>query len=76
MTNIIQLSKSQGFTRMDNEIYEALIGADLSGRELRVALAITVSLPATTWPPRALLQRPSLSWPTCAGRTYLAWLAN
>lgn len=40
MTNVIQLSKSQGFTRMDNEIYEALIGADLSGRELRVALAI------------------------------------
>lgn len=40
MTNVIQLSKSQGFTRMDNELYEALIAADLSGRELRVALAI------------------------------------
>lgn len=40
MTNVIQLSKSQGFTRMDNDLYEALIGADLSGRELRVALAI------------------------------------
>lgn len=25
---------------MDNELYEALIGADLSGRELRVALAV------------------------------------
>ncbi|MCP1651666.1 replication protein [Pseudomonas nitroreducens] len=40
MTNVISLSKSQGFTRMDNDLYEALIGADLSGRELRVALAI------------------------------------
>jgi phage replication O-like protein O len=40
MTNIVQLNKSQGFTRMDNDLYEALIGADLSGRELRVALAI------------------------------------
>lgn len=40
MTNVIQLNKSQGFTRMDNDLYEALIGADLSGRELRVALAV------------------------------------
>jgi phage replication O-like protein O len=40
MTNIVELSKSKGFTRMDNDLYEALIGADLSGRELRVALAI------------------------------------
>jgi phage replication O-like protein O len=40
MTNIIQMHKSQGFTRMDNNLYEALIGADLSGRELRVALAV------------------------------------
>ena len=40
MTNVISLNKSQGFTRMDNDLYEALIGADLSGRELRVALAI------------------------------------
>lgn len=40
MTNVISLIKSQGFTRMDNDLYEALIGADLSGRELRVALAI------------------------------------
>jgi phage replication O-like protein O len=41
MDNVIQLSNTQrGFTRMDNELYEALIGADLSGRELRVALAI------------------------------------
>ena len=40
MTNVISLNKSVGFTRMDNDLYEALIGADLSGRELRVALAI------------------------------------
>lgn len=40
MNNVITLNKSQGFTRMDNDLYEALIGAELSGRELRVALAI------------------------------------
>lgn len=40
MTNIIPLRNTGGFTRMDNDLYEALIGADLSGRELRVALAI------------------------------------
>ena len=40
MTNVVQFSKAQGFTRMDNDLYEALIGADLSGREMRVALAI------------------------------------
>lgn len=40
MTNVITLNKSVGFTRMDNDLYEALIGAELSGRELRVALAI------------------------------------
>tara|TARA_R110000850_G_scaffold275207_1_gene414141 strand:+ start:18708 stop:19511 length:804 start_codon:yes stop_codon:yes gene_type:complete len=40
MNNIFEISKSKGFTRMDNDLYEALIAADLSGRELRVALAI------------------------------------
>ncbi|MBD1555214.1 replication protein, partial [Pseudomonas typographi] len=40
ITNIFQIDKSRGFTRMDNDLYEALIGAELSGRELRVALAI------------------------------------
>ncbi|MBD1602465.1 replication protein [Pseudomonas typographi] len=40
MTNIFPIDKSRGFTRMDNDLYEALIGAELSGRELRVALAI------------------------------------
>lgn len=39
--NVVPLGKNQrGFTRMDNDLYEALIGADLSGRELRVAMAI------------------------------------
>ena len=40
MSNVHQLRNTGGFTRMDNDLYEALIGADLSGRELRVALAI------------------------------------
>lgn len=40
MSNVISLRNTGGFTRMDNDLYEALIGADLSGRELRVALAI------------------------------------
>ncbi len=40
MSNVIPLRNTGGFTRMDNDLYEALIGAELSGRELRVALAI------------------------------------
>jgi phage replication O-like protein O len=42
MSNVIQLHASNpgGFTRMENDLYGALIRADLSGRELRVALAI------------------------------------
>jgi phage replication O-like protein O len=40
ITNIIPLKAAGGFTRMDNDLYEALIGADLSGRELRIALAL------------------------------------
>ena len=40
MTTVVSLRNTGGFTRMDNDLYEALIGADLSGRELRVALAI------------------------------------
>jgi phage replication O-like protein O len=40
MSNVVPLRNTGGFTRMDNDLYEALIGADLSGRELRVALAI------------------------------------
>lgn len=40
MNTVVSIDKSRGFTRMDNDLYEALIGAELSGRELRVALAI------------------------------------
>ena len=40
MSNVIPLHSTGGFTRMDNDLYEALIGAELSGRELRVAMAI------------------------------------
>ncbi len=40
MSNVISLKSAGGFTRMENNLYEALIAADLSGRELRVALAI------------------------------------
>jgi len=40
MSNVIPLRNTGGFTRMENDLYESLIGAELSGRELRVALAI------------------------------------
>lgn len=40
MSNVTPIQTKSGFTRMDNDLYEALIGAELSGRELRVALAI------------------------------------
>lgn len=40
MSTVITIQPKSGFTRMDNDLYEALIGAELSGRELRVALAI------------------------------------
>ncbi|WP_313461610.1 replication protein [Pseudomonas nitroreducens] len=40
MSNVTLLRNTGGFTRMDNELYEALIRAELSGREMRVALAI------------------------------------
>lgn len=40
MSNVIPFHSTGGFTRMDNDLYEALIGAELSGREIRVALAI------------------------------------
>ena len=40
MSQVLQLNSPKGFTRMDNDLYQALIGAELSGRELRVALAI------------------------------------
>ncbi|WHL26665.1 replication protein [Pseudomonas juntendi] len=40
MSTVTPIQPKSGFTRMDNDLYEALIGAELSGRELRVALAI------------------------------------
>jgi len=40
MSNVVPLRSTGGFTRMDNDLYAALIGADLSARELRVALAV------------------------------------
>lgn len=40
MTNVISLNKSQGFTRMDNSIIDALMAIDLPARELKVALYI------------------------------------
>jgi len=40
MTTVVSIDKSRGFTRMDNEVLEALIGADLSAREYKVALAV------------------------------------
>ncbi len=41
MTNVVPIGNtSRGFTRMDNELYEALIGADLSRRDLKAAMVI------------------------------------
>lgn len=40
MTNVISLNKSQGFTRMDNDLMEAIATVDLPARELRILIAI------------------------------------
>lgn len=40
MTNIFQIDKSRGFTRMDNQLMDGLMAIDLPGRELKVALFI------------------------------------
>lgn len=40
MTNIVQIDKSRGFTRMDNTLMEALATVDLPARELRVLMAV------------------------------------
>src|SRR5690554_5917603 len=72
MTNVVSIGNSaRGFTRMDNELYEALISADLSGRELRVALAVhrltagynveTARIPAATIAQMANLRREHVS---------------
>lgn len=40
MDNVVQLRNTGGFTRMDNELYEALIWADLSRRDMKAVMAI------------------------------------
>lgn len=40
MTNIFDLHKSRGFTRMDNALMESLATVDLPARDLRVLMAI------------------------------------
>ncbi|MFJ7312542.1 replication protein [Pseudomonas sp. NPDC098747] len=40
MTNIFQIDKSRGFTRMDNQLMESLATVDLPARDLRVVMAI------------------------------------
>ena len=40
MTNVISLNKSAGFTRMGNDLMEAVAVIELPGRELRVLMAI------------------------------------
>lgn len=40
MTNVVQIDKSRGFTRMDNTLMDALMQIDLPARELKVALFI------------------------------------
>jgi phage replication O-like protein O len=40
MTNVISLNKSQGFTRMDNDLMEAIATVDLPAREIRILMAI------------------------------------
>lgn len=40
MTNIVHIDKSRGFTRMDNQLMEALAKVDLPAREFRLVMAI------------------------------------
>lgn len=40
MTNIIQIDKSRGFTRMDNQLMDSLMAIDLSARELKIVLYV------------------------------------
>ncbi|MDN6874114.1 replication protein [Pseudomonas citronellolis] len=41
MTNVVQIDKSRGFTRMDNSLMESLAKVDLPAREFRVLFAIS-----------------------------------
>lgn len=40
MTNIIQIDKSRGFTRMDNQLMDGLMAIDLSAREMKIVLYV------------------------------------
>lgn len=40
MNTVVSIDKSRGFTRMDNQLMEALATVDLPARELRVVIAI------------------------------------
>lgn len=40
MSNVISLGKAQGFTRMDNDLMEAIATVDLPAREIRILIAI------------------------------------
>ncbi|MEH6368501.1 MAG: replication protein [Pseudomonas marincola] len=40
MSNVISLGKTQGFTRMDNDLMEAIATVDLPAREIRILIAI------------------------------------
>lgn len=40
MTNIFQIDKSRGFTRMDNMLMDGLMAIDLSAREMKIVLYV------------------------------------
>ncbi|MDN7144071.1 replication protein [Pseudomonas sp. JQ170] len=40
MTNIVQIDKSRGFTRMDNQLMDGLLAIDLSAREMKIVLYV------------------------------------
>lgn len=40
MTNIVQLDKSRGFTRMDNQLMDGLLAIDLPAREMKIVLYV------------------------------------
>lgn len=40
MTNIFQIDKSRGFTRMDNQLMDGLMAIDLSAREMKIVLYV------------------------------------
>ncbi|MFT0866021.1 replication protein [Pseudomonas sp. CAM1A] len=40
MTNIVQIDKSRGFTRMDNQLMDGLLAIDLPAREMKIVLYV------------------------------------